>query len=167
MKNIILTLFVLSSIFFSCTNKKEYQEKLKSTINLVEECTYSNGAIAEDCINVWNKAIFDKEYDGEYCSDFNKAIYKNKEKLSKTELYKEIIDKNKKLDAMVKDLKDYPKDMKEAYDEIISIYVDTHQLCELAENPSGSLQTYSEETRKLISTISKRINEFKIKYINE
>ena len=166
MKNIILTLLA-SLVFFSCTNKKEYTEKLKSTIKLVEECTYSNGAIAEDCINVWNKAIFDNEYDGEYCSDFNEAIYKNKEKLSKTQVYKEIIDKNKKLDIMINDLKDYPEDMKDAYDEIVSIYVDTHQLSELAENPSGSLQTYSGEIRELISTISKRINEFKIKYINE
>lgn len=66
---------------------------------------------------------------------------------------------------MIKELREYPSNYKEAYDDIVSLYTDVDELIGYANTPSGSLMTYSTKTSNLIIDITKHIKEFDIKYI--
>ncbi|MDC2128346.1 hypothetical protein PO031_25780, partial [Bacteroides thetaiotaomicron] len=62
-------------------------------------------------------------------------------------------------------LNDYPSNCKDAYNELVSIYADADELFRFADDPRGSLSTYSTKTTDLFQKIEKSMKEFKVKHI--
>ena len=60
---------------------------------------------------------------------------------------------------------DYPSNCKDAYNELVSIYADADELFSFADDPRGSLSTYSTKTTDLFQKIEKSMKEFKVKHI--
>ena len=48
-------------------------------------------------------------------------------------------------------LNDYPSSCKDAYNELVSIYADTDELFRFADEPRGSLSTYSTKNNRPLS----------------
>lgn len=161
----ILFVILLSLVITGCNNKKEYNKKITKCVELMTSINSVSGIIANDYSDVWKTTIYDNKYDGKYCSDFNEAIYKRSEVIKELNIYKDNFAKLDSLSTLIKELKDYPSSYKEAYDNIVSIYTDVDQLAGYAASPSGSLSTYSKSTTELFISISKKLKEFNIKYI--
>lgn len=164
MKNILFLIFIALT-FIGCNNKKEYNDKLKKTTEIMAELTYFSGHITDDYIEVWKTAIYDNKYQGNYCSDFNEALAKHQEFVKGTSLYQTIHLKKDTLDILIKELKNYPSDYENTYNEAVSLYTDVDQLIGCGDSPSGSLTSYSTQTSDLVVSITKKIKEFKLKYI--
>ena len=111
------------------------------------------------------KSIYDHEYNGEYCTDFNEALAKHQEFIITTDTYKRLKQKRDSIEAIMPQLNDYPSSCKDAYNELVSIYADTDELFRFADEPRGSLSTYSTKTTDLYQKIEKSLKEFKIKHI--
>lgn len=116
-------------------------------------------------IDTWRKVIYDHEYNGEYCTDFNEALAKHQEFIITTDTYKRLKQKKDSIEAIMPQLNDYPSSCKDAYNELVSIYADADELFRFADEPRGSLSTYSTKTTDLYQKIEKSLKEFKIKHI--
>ncbi|WP_291596791.1 hypothetical protein [Bacteroides sp.] len=159
-------LFIIIAIFIiGCSNKKEYNDKLKKTTEVMAELTYFSGHIADDYTEVWRTAIYDNRYQGNYCSDFNEALSKHMEFVKGTSLYQTIHLKKDTLDMLIRELKEYPSEYEKAYNEAVSLYTDVDQLTGYADSPSGSLSSYSALTSDLVISITKKIKEFRLKHV--
>ena len=163
--NRFLLILLTCALLCGCNSTKKYNEKLKRTTQLMAELTFYSEHITDDYTNVWKEAIYDNEYQGAYCSDFNEALSKHQDFVKGTSLYKTINLKKDTLDILIKELREYPSNYKEAYDDIVSLYTDVDELIGYANTPSGSLMTYSTKTSNLIIDITKHIKEFDIKCI--
>lgn len=156
---------ILSIILVSCNSEKKYKDKLSNAISMIENEANISGAIALHYCDTWRKVIYDKEYNGKYCTDFNEALAKDKEFIITTDSYKRLIQKRDSIEVLMPQLNDYPSNCKDAYNELVSIYADADELFRFADEPRGSLSTYSTTTTNLYQKIEKSMKEFKVKYI--
>ena len=72
--NRFLLILLTCALLCGCNSTKKYNEKLKRTTQLMAELTFYSEHITDDYTNVWKEAIYDNEYQGAYCSDFNEAL---------------------------------------------------------------------------------------------
>ena len=143
MKKFFYLSAILAIVLVSCNSEKEYIAKLSNTASMIE-----------------------KEADlSEYCTDFNEALAKHQEFIITTDTYKRLKQKRDSIEAIMPQLNDYPSSCKDAYNELVSIYADTDELFRFADEPRGSLSTYSTKTTDLYQKIEKSLKEFKIKHI--
>lgn len=165
MKKILAILFAVL-LLFGCGNQK-YQKNIDDAIECMEKITGGSAAISSTYIDTWRTAIYDHEYNGEYCSDFNEALAKHKVFILSSDAFKELTIKMAKTDSLINELRDYPSSYKEAFDEIVSIYTDVDAMYESAKDPEGSLSSYSDKVMSSYENTSKRIKAFKIKYCSD
>lgn len=165
MKKIVPILFAVL-LLFGCGNQG-YQKNIDDTIECMEKITGGSAAISSTYIDTWRTAIYDHEYNGEYCSDFNEALAKHKVFILSSYAFKELTIKMAKADSLINELRDYPSSYKEAFDEIVSIYTDVDAMYESAKDPDGSLSSYSDKVMSSYENTSKRIKAFKIKYCSD
>lgn len=165
MKKFFYLSTILAIILVSCNSEKKYKDKLSNTISMIEEEANLSEAIVFHYCDTWRKVIYDHEYNGEYCTDFNEALAKHKEFIITTDTYKRLKQKRDSIEVLMPQLNDYPANYKDAYNEIVSIYADADELFRFAEEPIGSLSTYSTKTTDLYQKIEKAMKEFKVKYI--
>ncbi|MZP30886.1 hypothetical protein GTO91_14295 [Heliobacterium undosum] len=183
---VILVLIATFGIVFNYNQReKEYGQKL----DLISNEMIFSAALAEKMCNsyqkvwhdtIWNKMDMSKmasdigvpeselkNKTGEYflyTSDFNeslKILYKYYDKNGNVDLLK-----NTK-ETVYKDIKSLdapPEKYKQSYNAIMDLYSDYDQYINLAINPTGSLQSYSNETRDLNTKISKKYKEFGLRF---
>ncbi|MCR5787935.1 MAG: zinc ribbon domain-containing protein [Bacilli bacterium] len=138
---------------------KKYKEKYEEIVDKI----YSSGIEAEDCISlyrkVWYNTIWEeedtetdkytKDSNGEFYDDFNDSLHvlssdsNFSKRISSLEIDSDIVQ------SLFDDLKNPPKEMKDAYDdldELVDVYL---SFINLATNPSGSLKSYTEKYTEL------------------
>lgn len=164
MKKLALLVSVLVFLC-SCNSEKDYKKQASETIDAMNALITVCDAESELYISVWHGVIFDNWYDGEYCNNFSLALDKEMKKNAEKGLTSK---KQKKfLDEKFNQIKDVPKSCKESYDELIELYADASEYSKLADNPDGSLKSYTEKMRGLKDTLKKGIDLFKLKYLKK
>lgn len=169
--SLLVVVAVCATLFVKIQRKKEYIDALYT----LRASVLLGGSEAEDLGNltrsVWYDAIF-KEYDSEtkpyvlnehggYVTNFNEAI-RNLSNDESIQTQKDIISGTLDVaeDAMSV-LKSPPEDMRECYEVAFDLYTEFSNLCNLAINPSGSLQSYTEEFRETdgdVADLYERLN---------
>lgn len=150
---------VCTTLFMKIQRKKEYIDALYDLqFNVV-----FGGSEAEDLGNltrdVWYDAIFEEyntdtwEYvrgeTGSYVIDFNDAI-RNLSSDPDIKSQKAIISASLEAAGDAMDvLKNPPGHMREYYELAFDLYTEFSNLCNLAINPSGSLQSYTDDFREV------------------
>lgn len=166
MKRLLLLSGLISCILFTgCNNNEEYKEKLGKALDKIETIYLISSVHIWETKNVWRTAIYDHEYNGRRCDDFEEALFDHNSKLRETDHYKSLMRDVKYLYQMVKDLNEYPKKYKEAYNELIELTTLVKEFVRMMEAPSGSLLTYSNKHEELYSDIERRIDIMRLKYI--
>ena len=156
MKKFFYLTAILTIVLVSCNSEKKYKEKLSNAASMIEKEANLSEAIVLTYCDTWRKVIYDHEYNGEYCTDFNEALAKLNEFIITTDTYKRLKQKRDSIETIMPLLNDYPSNCKDAYNELVSIY---------ADDPRGSLSTYSTKTTDLFQKIEKSMKEFKVKHI--
>ncbi|MCM1541995.1 MAG: hypothetical protein NC121_12140 [Blautia sp.] len=134
--------------------KREYAENLRDVLQ-----TMLSGAVdAENCCNlivrVWNNAIWEKEdsetdlytrSDGHFVKDFNDALYNLFSDSEFCEQINSILENQERVNSIVGLLADPPEEYKNAYDSLTKCYDAYRRFMNMAVNPTGSLNTFSED----------------------
>lgn len=151
-------------LFASCSTKK-YDENLTKAFVSAQICHASSGVIIDNTTSVWSKAIYDnRDSHGNYCSNFNDALYTLFKDYKEKDIFSSIDEYQEELKTAISALADAPKNRKEAYDDILEIATKVNLLCEMAKDPSGSLQSYREQTRETYFILKEKIEAFEMKY---
>lgn len=136
---------------------QKQSEEYGSNLSLAAYSMLSSASDAETCGNlikqVWYNAIYkesdsktDKytKPDGYYVSDFNDALQNLFSDSSFSSQLADINDNKDTVNSLMKKLKNPPEDYKDAYDSLSKLYDAYISLTNLATDPTGSLQTYSQ-----------------------
>ena len=87
MKKFFYLSAILAIVLVSCNSEKEYIAKLSNTASMIEKEADLSEAITLHYCDTWRKVIYDHEYNGEYCTDFNEALAKHQEFIITTDGY--------------------------------------------------------------------------------
>lgn len=150
------------------THKKNVAEKAKAeaqkqseeygtNLNMAAYSMLSGASDAETCGNlikqVWYNAIYEErdsatdKYtrpNGYYVSDFNEALENLFSDSSFSSQITDINDNKDTVNSLMKKLKNPPEEYKDAYESLSKLYDAYISLTNLATDPTGSLQTYSQ-----------------------
>ena len=117
MKKFFYLTAILTIVLVSCNSEKEYIAKLSNTASMIEKEADLSEAITLHYCDTWRKVIYDHEYNGEYCTDFNEALAKHQEFIITTDTYKRLKQKRDSIEAIMPQLNDYPSSCKDAYND--------------------------------------------------
>mgnify|MGYP003522648013 CR=1 FL=1 len=151
---------------------KEYGKNLE----IITDTMFYGAADAETCGNlikqVWYNSIYTKadkatdKYtrpDGYYfVDDFNTALDNLFGDSSFKDKISGIEDNQSKVQSLMKDMKNPPDEYKDAYDALSKFYDAYTKLTNLATNPTGSLETFSNNFNDADTEVSNRYSAMKL-----
>jgi flagellar basal body-associated protein FliL len=136
---------------------QKQNEEYVTNLNLAAYSMLSGASDAETCGNlikqVWYNAIYEKSDSktdkykkpkGYYVSDFNDALQNLFSDSSFSSQIADINDNKDTVNSLMKKLKNPPEEYKDAYESLSKLYDAYISLTNLATDPTGSLQTYSQ-----------------------
>lgn len=164
MKKTLFLSILCVCILSSCNNEEKYKQSLLEIMIQIDGAKICCATYIDSYKNVWSTAIYDNEYKGKYCGDYNDALADHYKILHLEDGSKTLAADMQKLKDEVTQLKDYPQKYKEAYNSLVDIYTDLDELYGYADKPKGSLTTYANNTFDLYQKLTKKIKEFNIKY---
>ena len=137
---------------------QKQSEEYGATLNMAAYSMLSGASDAETCGNlikqVWYNAIYEKsdsetdkytKQKGYYVSDFNDALQNLFSDSSFSSQIADINDNKDTVNSLMKKLKNPPEEYKDAYESLSKLYDAYISLTNLATDPTGSLQTYSQD----------------------
>lgn len=188
----VLTVLFLSVVLFAltgCGGKKtaEYKNDLQS----VADKMLDNSAKAEEILNqystVWDHSIksrsaipieemsavtgfeqdvikehFEINNAGNIPNDFSTNIHSLNSYYEGTGQLKEIKNASDDIKSKISELNDPPEDYKKVYDEVLDMYNLSEEYIEMALNPSGSLQSFNEDKKRLSSDILSKYKRIEV-----
>ena len=136
---------------------QKQSEEYGTNLNMAAYSMLSGASDAETCGNlikqVWYNAIYEKSDSktdkytkpkGYYVSDFNDALQNLFSDNSFSSQIADINDNKDTVNSLMKKLKNPPEEYKDAYESLSKLYDAYISLTNLATDPTGSLQTYSQ-----------------------
>ena len=136
---------------------QKQSEEYGTNLNMAAYSMLSGASDAETCGNlikqVWYNAIYEKSDSktdkytkpkGYYVSDFNDALQNLFSNNSFSSQIADINDNKDTVNSLMKKLKNPPEEYKDAYESLSKLYDAYISLTNLATDPTGSLQTYSQ-----------------------
>ena len=136
---------------------QKQSEEYGTNLNMAAYSMLSGASDAETCGNlikqVWYNAIYEKsdsktdkytKPNGYYVSDFNDALQNLFSDSSFSSQIADINDNKDTVNSLMKKLKNPPEEYKDAYESLSKLYDAYISLTNLATDPTGSLQTYSQ-----------------------
>lgn len=163
----ILVLFAVFISLSSCVSNSEYKKKLESTLTEMVRSAAFAGVTVSSYQDVWRTAIYDNEYRGAYCSDFNEALGDYIPKTQELDSYKTALSSFVDMEDRLRELQKAPSKYRGAHDEMIILYTHLSELWSHAKWPNGSLQSFSEDIRRLDKEIAAKSKEIRLKYLND
>lgn len=125
--------------------------------------------------DVWYNTIFKKDSsvtdaftkkNGEFRDDFNDALFALFVDTSYMAKKMDIEDNQEQVEAMMQNLINPPEQYTQAYLELKDFYSSYQELLNLAQNPTGTLTTYTENYNNVDNQIVSKYNSVKL-YFNE
>ena len=136
---------------------QKQSEEYGTNLNMAAYSILSGASDAETCGNlikqVWYNSIYEQsdsktdkytKPNGYYVSDFNDALKNLFLDSSFNDQIEDINDNNDTVNSLIKKLKNPPEEYKDAYESISKLYDAYLSLTNLATDPTGNLQTYSQ-----------------------
>lgn len=136
---------------------QKQSEEYGTNLNMAAYSILSGASDAETCGNlikqVWYNSIYEQsdsktdkytKPNGYYVSDFNDALKNLFLDSSFNDQIEDINDNKDTVNSLMKKLKNPPEEYKDAYESISKLYDAYLSLTNLATDPTGNLQTYSQ-----------------------
>lgn len=167
MKKVTLLLLTGALIVFASCGKseKQFDKELSEAYSQMEKTKLTSAIICSEVSQAWHKAIFDnKTPNGNYCSDFNEALKELYQNFKESGITDSISKWNKNMQNMTSKLNEHPDSRKDCYNEFVEIVSEVSSFSRMATDPSGNLRSYNQQTNDAYENISKKQDQFKIKY---
>jgi len=166
MKKVTFIIGVVLAMLVSCgKSESTFDKELREAFTQMEKTKLTSALVCSDVSSTWQKAIFDNRTpSGKYCSDFNDALKELYEKYSNNGITDSISKWNKMLQEMTSKLNEHPVSRNDCYNEFVEIVSEVSSFSRMATDPSGNLRSYNQQTNEAYGNISKKLDQFKIKY---
>lgn len=166
MRKILFLLTTCMALFASCSNEKnQFDEDLQVAYQKMVRTFKTSTHVCSQTSNTWRTAIYDnKTPSGKYCNDFNKALEELFGNYAMWGALDSIISFKDAMQAATSKLNDPPSNRKDCYDDFVEIVSEVSSLSRMATDPSGSLRSYYDQVNETEENISKKLDQFKIKY---
>ncbi len=165
MKNVILVFFAVILLASCGKTEKQFDKELNEAFIQMEKTRLTSALVCSNVSSTWQKAIFDNRTpSGEYCSDFNDALKELYQKYSDNGITDSISKWNSSMQKLTSKLNEHPVSRKECYDDFVEIVSEVSSFSRMATDPSGNLRSYNQQTNEAYENISKKLDQFKIKY---
>lgn len=168
---VVIGLSIFAAFRMKASKIRSYEDKVVEAIDLMNESAYDAALLRDLTVNVWNNAIWnvrDLETDkyvyinGRFVSDFNDALYNLTTSTSFKNKVNKITSDREKLAEIVASLKP-PKGYEQIHESFTNFYYEYKQITNYAIEPSGSLNSYAEETELHFKYYTELNNELKSK----
>lgn len=176
----IIIIAILLAVVILAAGKYIYDSLAREEYkNQVESCAYTmyeGAANAEDACNlivaVWNNAIWNKQdittdkyttdEGGFFYEDFNDALDNLFADESFLDDLRKINDNLEEVNGMMRELQNPPKGCEQIHDAFMNCYDEYYELVNCALDPSGSLETYSDEFKEADELSAKYFDKLNI-----
>lgn len=183
-KTLLIALFTL---FLMGCNSSQYNTDLNEATDDMFKNTVEVEEILDRYTTVWEKSIknknffsladvsemtgieeadvekyFELSHNGMVLSDFSSTVSSLVFYYQETGKLDEIKKQSVSIKEQITELKNPPKEYKEAYDEVLDMYNYSEELIEMALSPDGSLQSFSEQKKQLLSDISSKYKRIEV-----
>ena len=150
----------------SCSGEKKFDENLQDAYGkMIDELAMST-MVCSKTASTWRNAIYDnKTPSGKYCSDFNDALKELFQTYKKSGITDSISSYKTKLQEATSKLNDPPSSRKDCYNDFVDLVGDVSSLARMGTDPSGSLSSFNSGVNNTTESISRKIDQFKIKYL--
>jgi hypothetical protein len=163
---IVAILATIVILFVNYQNQKKAFNSYIDNLTEISMIMLTGGAKAEELNNltakVWRNSIYEesdpetdeftKDSRGIFYDDFNDALSSLYFDNSTQESISEIEKNQELVQLMMKDLQNPPDDLENCYETVTDLYTAYRSLTDLAINPSGSLQSFSEAKNEKVDT---------------
>lgn len=179
MKKVLFALLLVFFVLSACGNKKEeYKNNLQSSVDKMIETSIEAEGLIDNYAKVWNYTIKSKgaipvasmaftagisEDDVKEHFPLNRANNIDKDfstNINSLKSYYEddgVIGELEKslgeIKELISELKNPPEEFKEVYNETLDLYNLSDEFIRMAINPSGSLQDYNSDSKRLTSDL--------------
>ena len=146
-------------------SEKQFDKELSEVYSQMEKTKLTSAFVCSEVSSAWQKAIFDhKTPNGNYCSDFNDALKELYQYFKERGITDSIARWNRNMQEMTKKLNEHPNSRRDCYNEFVEIVSEVSAFSRMATDPSGNLRSYNQLTNEAYENISKKQDQFKIKY---
>ena len=168
---IVVAFVILAALISSSQRKAEYSEKILKTVNLMTDGVNKAEASAILIQNVWSNTIWERsdattdkytKNGKKFNSDFQDSLNALMSDADFIQKEQEICDNRDSVIALLGELKNPPGAYKDEYEAVTEFYNAYIEMVKLAVNPSGSLQTYTDELDAVQSALSDAYNNLKM-----
>ena len=163
---IVAILATIVILFVNYQNQKKAFNSYIDNLTEISMIMLTGGAKAEELNNltakVWRNSIYEesdpetdeftKDSRGIFYDDFNDALSSLYFDDSTQDSISEIEENQELVQLMMKDLQNPPDDLENCYETVTDLYTAYRSLTDLAINPSGSLQSFSEAKNEKVDT---------------
>ena len=165
MKKILILLTSCMFFFASCSNEKQFDEDLQVAYQEMGKTFLTSTLVCGQIADTWRTAIFDnKTPSGKYCSDFNDALKEVFDSYRENGILDSISSYKNAMQVATSKLNDPPSSRKDCYNDFVEIVSEVSSMSRMATDPTGSLRSYNDQVNETAENISKKIDQFKIKY---
>jgi hypothetical protein len=145
----MILLVIICSIITSCSESPEKYNKRALVVadSIISSTDYCFG-FSTMTHKVWQRAVFDHYYNNpltnstEYCCDFNEALAKWKSESENLQTTMKL--RKKSVDSLIITIKESPRESQELLSTINNLYSIYLRMHNMAINPEGSLQAYTD-----------------------
>ena len=149
----------------SCSNDKQFDEDLQVAYQEMGKTFLSSTLVCGQIANTWRTAIFDnKTPSGKYCSDFNDALEELFDTYRESGVLDSISKYKKAMQVATSKLNDPSSNRKDCYNDFVEIVSEVSSMSRMATDPTGNLRSYNEQVNETAERVSKKLDQFKIKY---
>ena len=163
---IVAILATIVILFVNYQNQKKAFNSYIDNLTEISMIMLTGGAKAEELNNltakVWRNSIYEesdpetdeftKDSRGIFYDDFNDALSSLYFDDSSQDSISEIEENQELVQLMMKDLQNPPEGLENCYETVTDLYTAYRSLTDLAINPSGSLQSFSEAKNEKVDT---------------
>lgn len=165
MKKILVLLTGCLFIFASCSNEKQFDEDLQKAYQEMGKTFLTSSLVCGQISNTWRTAIFDdKTPSGKYCSDFNEALSELFDTYRESGILDSISSYKNAMQVATSKLNNPPSSRKDCYNDFVEIVSEVSSMSRMATDPTGNLRSYNDQVNETAESISKKLDQFKIKY---
>ena len=165
MRKIMFLMIAGAMLLASCGKEKQFDENLQVAYQEMAKTMLASTLVCGQTADTWRTAIFDnKTPSGKYCSDFNDALSELFDTYRESGILDSLSNYKNRMQVATSKLNNPPSSRKDCYNDFVEIVSEVSSLSRMASDPNGNLRSYNEQTNETAESISKKLDQFKIKY---
>ncbi|MDZ5711369.1 hypothetical protein [Jeotgalibacillus haloalkalitolerans] len=148
----------------SVENSSDYHAKVEALQEAMMEAGIKAEEMTDQYYSVWYDVIYEDEVQigGNVAKDFDTALYYQYIEFSDDGSIEELEELMASVETQISDLKSPPAEYQQTYDTQLEMYLSLKALSSLAIEPSGSLDSFTDDISRLVDEMLDANNKYTV-----